>query len=121
METAAYILASFCALLLLALRAAKVRGLTSRFALGLDLALLLMGAIASDSFIQSMLRLPVDAGDHDPGAGVALLPLLLICGVCSLFLLLRLAALSLRALARPRSMSATGKPDLVLEWRQLGG
>lgn len=49
METAAYILASFCALLLLALRAAKVRGLTSRFALGLDLALLLMGAIASNT------------------------------------------------------------------------
>ena len=103
METAAYILASFCPLLLLVLRAATVRGLTSRFAFGFDLALLLMGAIASDWFIQSMLRLPVDAGDHNPGAGVAFLPLLLICGVCSLFLLVRLAAATLKPLARPRS------------------
>ena len=103
METTLYILASFCPLILFGLRAATLRSLTNRFALGLDLALLILGAIASDWLIRSALKVPADAGDHNPGAGVAFLPLMLICGLCSLFLLARLVALILQMLARPRS------------------
>jgi hypothetical protein len=96
METVGYILASATPLILPAVRAMALRGWMPARQLLLDLALLLAGIPIGIALIGRTLSFPHNAGDHSPGIGIALMPLMMAAAFGLLIWLARLALYLLR-------------------------
>ena len=96
MTTIGYILASALPALLWALRAIAFRRLASGAALLVDLALFVVSLPVAMELIGRLLDFPADAGDHNPGIGVAFMLLFLIWLACMSLWFLRLALYAYR-------------------------
>ena len=94
MGTVFFVLASVAPAVFLALRAAAFRHRSQRLRLAVDLIILIASLPIGLRLTSAIVHLPADAGDHNPGTGVAFLPLSLVWLFCLVVWLVRAAALA---------------------------
>ena len=104
MNIALFALASLFPALALAARSVMVR-LDHAKNLATDGAILLASPFLGIWLIDRSLQLPLDAGDHSPGVGVAFIPAAMVWFICSLIWFARAGLLILRR----RSASERGR------------
>lgn len=89
-----FVLASLSPVLFIALRVAAFRRGSIRLRLTVDMMIMIASFPIGRTLTSVIIHLPADAGDHNPGAGVAFLPLSLVWLICLAVWLLRVAALT---------------------------
>ncbi len=101
MSTVTFVIASMLPALLLGIRAVIFRRLPRLPRLALDLGILLVSVPAGMWLLAVILHFPSNAGDHNPGIGVAFALLFLVSLACFAIWLARAAILAFQMMPRP--------------------